>query len=794
MFVEVVLRDLSRTLDQLFTYAVPLDFQEKLTIGDRVVVPFGGGNRFMDGVVWRIFSEMPEFNTKDICAVLAVAYRMSPSQMTLIRSLRSRYGATYSQGLQCVLPSPYQLEVTTAYGTTDKTMGWGPIGELFLESDLLKVTTKTNLQKAIKSGEILKFPQFELKVVQRIEESITCLFDDLDRALDGIPASYVKRRRLLTHLFGVGQATLSDLTGATQATRKEVMALVDKGFARYEVMALSADFLNHSLPHHKESLPELTVDQSHVVSAFWAGKSRALLQGITGSGKTRVYLELAKRVLASGRQVLVLVPEISLTPQLVSRFASHLTDQIAVLHNKVHAKDKMDFFNRIGDGSIQVVIGARSAIFAPFKNLGLILIDEEHEGSFKSDRAPRYDARELALDLSHKLPCPILLGSASPSLDTRHLADLGGLDALSLTQRIGQATLPEVNLIDLRNTPQVAPLLTVPFLEALEETLARGEQAIILHNRKGFANYVQCHTCGHVEKCLNCDIPLTVYQQGAKLACHYCGYQKPVTAQKHVCSVCSGEVAYKGFGLEQVVTALRERYPMHEIVTLDADTVKVQENLIQTLEDFRTGKIQVLIGTQILAKGLDFPNVTFVGVLLADQMLNMPDYSAAERTMQLLLQVAGRAGRHGRKGQVFIQTYQPDHLVIQRVAAHNYDGFVGEEKRLRETLGYPPYGKLYGIRIVGEQAHIVKQQSERIYEFYVSIFKRHNISTQIFPPNPAYYGKIKNKYVFNVLLKGASKNHRQMIKMLYLGLVKNQYDIINTDCHVDFSINPTMMG
>ncbi len=794
MFVEVVLRELSRTLDQLFTYAVPLNLQEKLMVGDRVVVPFGGGNRFLDGVVWRIFSDVPEFKTKDICAVLATTYRMSPSQMTLIRTLRSRYGATYSQGFQCVLPSPYQLEVTSVYGTTEKTMAWGPIGDVFLESDLLKVTTKTNLQKALKSGDLLKFPQFELKVVQRVEESITCLFENLEGTLESIPAGHVKRRRLLTHLFGVGQTTLSELTGATLATRKDVMALVDKGLAQYEVLALSADFLNHSLPHLKEDLPALTADQSQVVTKFWSGKTRGLLQGITGSGKTRVYLELAKRVLASGRQVLVLVPEISLTPQLVSRFASHLTDQIAVLHNKVHAKDKMDFFNRIGDGSIQVVVGARSAIFAPFKNLGLILIDEEHEGSFKSDRTPRYDARELAMDLSEKLPCPILFGSASPSLETRYLADNGVLDALSLTRRIGEATLPEVNLIDLRNTPQVAPLLTMPFLEALEATLARGEQAIILHNRKGFANYVQCHTCGHVEKCGNCDIPLTVYQQGAKLACHYCGYQKPVVAQNQVCSVCGGEVAYKGFGLEQVVTALTARYPGTEMVTLDADVVKDQDDLIRILEDFRAGKIKVLIGTQILAKGLDFPNVTFVGVLLADQMLNMPDYSASERTMQLLLQVAGRAGRHGRKGQVFIQTYQPDHGVIQRVAAHNYDGFVFEEKKLRQALCYPPYGKLYGIRIVGEQAHLVKQQSERIYDFYVSIFKRHNISTQIFPPNPAYYGKIKNKYVFNVLLKGDTNNHRQMIKMLYLGLVKNQYDIINTDCHVDFSINPTMMG
>lgn len=794
MFVEVVLRDLSRTLDQLFTYAVPLNLQEKLKVGDRVVVPFGGGNRFLDGVVWRVFSDVPEFKTKDICSVLAATYRMSPSQMTLIRTLRSRYGATYSQGFQCVLPSPYQLEVTSVYGTTEKTMAWGPIGDVLLESDLLKVTTKTNLQKALKSGELLKFPQFELKVVQRVEESITCLFENLEGALESIPAGHVKRRRLLTHLFGVGQTTLSELTGATLATRKDVMALVDKGLAQYEVLALSADFLNHSLPHLKEDLPALTADQSQVVTEFWSGKTRGLLQGITGSGKTRVYLELAKRVLASGRQVLVLVPEISLTPQLVSRFASHLTDQIAVLHNKVHAKDKMDFFNRIGDGSIQVVVGARSAIFAPFKNLGLILIDEEHEGSFKSDRTPRYDARELAMDLSEKLPCPILFGSASPSLETRYLADNGVLDALSLTRRIGEATLPEVNLIDLRNTPQVAPLLTMPFLEALEATLARGEQAIILHNRKGFANYVQCHTCGHVEKCGNCDIPLTVYQQGAKLACHYCGYQKPVVTQNQVCSVCAGEVAYKGFGLEQVVTALTARYPGTEMVTLDADVVKDQDDLIRILEDFRAGKIKVLIGTQILAKGLDFPNVTFVGVLLADQMLNMPDYSASERTMQLLLQVAGRAGRHGRKGQVFIQTYQPDHGVIQRVAAHNYDGFVFEEKKLRQALCYPPYGKLYGIRIVGEQANLVKQQSERIYDFYVSIFKRHNISTQIFPPNPAYYGKIKNKYVFNVLLKGETNNHRQMIKMLYLGLVKNQYDIINTDCHVDFSINPTMMG
>ena len=325
-------------------------------------------------------------------------------------------------------------------------------------------------------------------------------------------------------------------------------------------------------------------------------------------------------------------------------------------------------------------------------------------------------------------------------------------------------------------------------INGLRETFSRGEQAILLHNRKGFARYAQCTQCGFVEKCVNCDIPMTVYQQGKQLSCHYCSFQHQSTG---LCSQCSGVLESKGYGLEQVLDGLKEQFPEVAMMALDGDMAGKQDQLITALSDFQQESLQLLVGTQLLAKGLDFPKVTFVGVLLADQMLNLPDYAAGERAMQMLLQVAGRAGRAESPGRVLIQTYQPDHWVIQQVINHDYAGYLEQELPIREALGYPPYGQLYSIRVLGDTLESVKQQSERIYQFYADNFRKHEMSVQIFPPKAAYYGKIKNKYVFQIILKADSELHTRLVKLFYLGLVRNQYALVHSACHVDFSVNPT---
>lgn len=792
MLVEVVLRTLSRTLDQVFTYCLPSDMQ-RVQVGDRVVVPFGGGDRYMEGVVWQLVDTQPDYPLKPIAAVLDGRYRMSRSQMLLLQGIRRLYGATYSQSLQCVLPNLQQLVVETHYRIL--TEGFGPIHSVVPEDQLLQRFTKAKLKRAVSSGELEKVAQFTFKVVEKVSEVVTYGDKPLSEALLEISNRQKVAQRILVHLEGVGSCELRALASAANATRKHVMALVDQGLISYKVEAVHADPLQHSLSptmhgantSSKLPLQPLTPNQVAVVARFQE-HPRALLEGITGSGKTRVYLELAQNILQGGQQVLVLVPEIALTPQLVSRFSQYLEGDIAVLHSHVSARDKVNYYHRIARGDVAIVIGARSALFAPFKNLGLIVVDEEHETSYRSDVQPQYDARELVSLLGQALPTQVLFGSASPSAQRVAMTMDGRLGYLQLKDRIGKAVLPDVSVVDLRMSNLLGPLLSEYLLEGILKTLARGEQVILLHNRKGYARYSQCSACGHVEKCVNCDIPLTVYQQGSKLSCHYCSYQRPAETQ---CRVCGGPLIHKGLGLEQVWEGLVAALPGVSIKALDGDSVSKPEVFTQTLQAFQDGKIQVLLGTQLLAKGLDFPKVTFVGVLLADQMLNLPDYGAPERAMQLLLQVSGRAGRAELPGRVIIQTYQPEHPVIQQVLNHDYAGFLSRELALRAALNYPPYGQLYSIRILGDDLGITGRQAEDIYRFYEDNFKRHGLAVQIFPPNTAYYGRIKNKYAFQIILKATTDLHYKLIKLMYNGLVKNQYKLIQSDCHIDFSVNPT---
>ncbi len=797
MFVEVVLRTLSRTLDQVYTYSVPTHWGVPVS-GDRVVVPFGGGDRYMEGVVWRCTETPPAYDTKPIAALLDARYRMTRSQMLLMQGIRKFYGATFSQSFQCVLPSLQQLVVQTHYRIASQE--WGTIGEVVEEAVLLQRGSKAKLQKACTAGQLIKTPLFDFKETARVAEFVAFVGDDLQVALSQIPGRQIVAKRIITHMHGVKRAELKAVVSAAAATRKAIMNLVGQGLLEYQVLEPSADPLSHGLRGTSstgdgvEALPPLTDDQAEVVARFWK-RPLAVLDGITGSGKTRVYLELSRQVLqmeqpmaADAGQVLVLVPEIALTPQLVARFSKFLNTTVAVLHSRVSNKDRIDYYRRIQQGEVRVVIGARSALFAPFKSLALIILDEEHESSYRSDVQPQYDARELALLLGQSLPCGVLFGSASPSGHRMAMVQSGVLERLVLNRRIGAATLPTINVVDLRMTPQLGPLLTTFMLEGLRETFDKGEQAILLHNRKGFARYVQCTQCGHVEKCVNCDIPMTVYQQGKHLNCHYCSYQQPGLSQ---CSQCGGVVESKGFGLEQVVDALKAHFPQVAMRALDGDSAGKQDQLISALSDFQSEALQLLVGTQLLAKGLDFPKVTFVGVLLADQMLNLPDYAASERAMQMLLQVSGRAGRADAPGKVLIQTYQPEHWVIQQVVRHDYSGYIQQELPLRQVLGYPPYGQLYSIRVLGDTTDRVRQQAERIYHFYQDNFTKQRMSVQIFPPKPAYYGKIKNKYVYQMVLKADNDLHTRLVKLFYLGLVKNQYALVNTDCHVDFSVNPT---
>ncbi len=438
-----------------------------------------------------------------------------------------------------------------------------------------------------------------------------------------------------------------------------------------------------------------------------------LLHGITGSGKTEVYMQAMEQVVSFGRQSIVLVPEISLTPQTRMRFQARF-GQVAVMHSHMSDAERHYQWRRIAEGEAKVVVGARSAVFAPVPHLGLIILDEEHETSFKQDTIPRYHARDVALHRASLEKIPLVLGTATPSLESFRRSITGQYKTVSMPRRIHNRPLPIITNIDLRNRasdPNRGSIST-PLYEAMRETLRDDGQIILLLNRRGFATAIQCPACGHVVSCPDCDLPLTHHHEGSKAVCHYCDYTIPTPP---VCPICKFDgIRYTGLGTQKLEMEVKSRFAGIEIARMDSDTMKKPGSHERTLSQFRRGEIRILLGTQMIAKGLDFPNVLLVGVINADTALHFPDFRAAEKTFQLVTQVAGRTGRGERPGRVLVQTFSPEHPAILMASRHDYHGFMGQELTTREKFGYPPYGSLARIIVRGPELNPTEEFAEQI--------------------------------------------------------------------------------
>ncbi len=784
-YANVIINVKTRQLDQLFTYQIPPQFRGNISAGHRVVVPFGKGG-YSDGLVWSLTDRAPNFAVKSIVQKLDDHYTLSSSQLALMQILRKRYAATYQEAYLAVLPSVQKLDKNIVYTVIEPFASYCA-GQQIKAAELKTDYKQSEIDKRLKAGQLQKRLTFSFKHDVKRVEWVKPAFDDLDVALAGVAQRAVKKRRIIKHVAHIDGIALRQLTRATRATRRDVIALVDSGLLTLEAH-LAADLAPVYQTKAAAFIEKpLSAAQRGVVDDYMAlaAPRAALLIGVTGSGKTRVYIELAQRALASGRQVLVLVPEISLTPQLVARFADQLTGDIGVIHTYIKPSDKVSIYRRIKSGDIKVVIGARSAIFAPFKQLGLIVIDEEHEYSYKSETIPRYHAVELALALANKLSIDIMLGSATPSLQTHHLVDTGLLRALYLNQSFGAAALSEIKIIDMTALPKNV-LLSSPLIDALTACFARGEQAIVFHNRKGYARTKQCHSCGYVHTCQNCAVPLTVYQGSGQFVCHYCGYREP---QLYNCPSCGDDLVDIGVGVERVQAELKQLYAQRKFVVVDSDLTHKYAEYKATLEAFKRGEIDCLIGTQILAKGLDFANVTLVGVVMADQLIYLPDYTSLERAYQLLTQVAGRAGRGSKAGLALVQTYQPQHALFDYVIARDFEGFINHEKQLRDIVGYPPYVTLFTVKVQSESKLAAHEQAQRLYDFYAKNFSRHAIDAQLFQPVQPYYARIRQQYRAQILFKVNKRSRSAVLTMLYYGIVKNKYNLVDANCWVDIDFD-----
>lgn len=511
------------------------------------------------------------------------------------------------------------------------------------------------------------------------------------------------------------------------------------------------------------SVKELTLQQAQILQRIGeAAKAkkhmRFLLHGVTGSGKTEIYIRAAQQVLEQGRNVIVLVPEIALTGQIIDRFIGRFgSGKVAVLHSRLSLGERYDQWKKVRDGCDgdgQIVIGARSAVFAPLENIGLIVIDEEHETTYKSDHTPKYDTIEVALKRVQDKDNNgiLLLGSATPSVVSYQRAQEGIYELLELTERYNKVVLPEISIVDMREELKRGnrSIISSELCSKMKDTLEAGRQVILFLNRRGYSTFVSCRECGYVARCPGCGLSLTYHKAGGQAVCHYCGYHEPAPNK---CPECGSKyIRYFGSGTEKLEEAVSDLFPEYAAERLDLDTVKRKGELTRKLKAFRSGKTQILIGTQIIAKGLDFRNVGLSGIVSADVSLNIPDFRSPERTFQLITQAAGRAGRGDSQGHVVIQTYSPEHYAVAFASQHDYKGFFETEKQLRAYMGYPPYSDLFQIVFTAKREDAAKDGAESWYERIRGRMARED-QEMVFPPQQAYLGKIKDVYRHSMLIK-----------------------------------------
>jgi primosomal protein N' (replication factor Y) len=708
----------NRPVDQVFTYRVPAHLRATIGPGQRLRVPLGRGNQPAIGYCVRLDGALPEGvergRLKDVVEVLDDPPLIDPAMLELTRWMAGYYACTWGQALDAVVPAGVKKHAGTRIGTFLTVPA-----EVRQKGGTLELPGKQAEALAIlcRSDEPLSIAD-----VCRMAKCATGPIAALRRR--GYVHT-VRRRLRTTPPAGPSPAEEADSSQPRPAPTEEQRAVLDR------------------------LAPALAGD------AF----ATFLIHGVTGSGKTEVYLSAIERVVARGREAIVLVPEISLTPQTIRRFRRRFS-RVAVLHSHLSDAERHRHWQSIANGEVQVVVGARSAVFAPARRLGLIVIDEEHEGTFKQETTPRYHARDVAVKRAQLEGIPVLLGSATPALETWRNAALGRYTRLSLHERVGARPMPKVELLDLRGERLPLGGLSESLRQAMIAALDDGGQVILLLNRRGFHTFVICPNpqCNQVLKCDACDVALTYHKERRLLLCHTCDAQRP---RPPACPNCRApQLHYGGIGTERLEREVALAFPDRVIRRMDSDTMRTPGSHEQVLSAFRAGEVQILLGTQMIAKGLDFPNVTLVGVVNADTALHLPDFRAAERTFQLVAQVAGRTGRGDRPGRVLVQTYFPDHPAIFCAAKHDYEGFVADELPRREAFGLPPFGRLVRLIARGPEEPAVRDYLEALA---AALREAAPAGVHLLGPAPAPVLKIRNLYRYHLRLRAAAPRPLQAL-------------------------------
>ena len=745
--------------DQPYSYRIPEEFEGMLEVGMRVHVPFGKGNRLIQGIVLGLESQVDEEGVsqdlKDIAEVLDFSPVLTQEQLWLAEELRKSVFSYKISILKAMLPgflnSSYDKILYPLEGLSqeDRVRLFGSEDSLAFSSlDLAKQAEMMRLtRKGLLGLEYQAVDQKKVKTQSWYEVNLA--------RLEGVEISARAKKKLELKDYLLSHPESASLASLLESySREQVNFFVEQGavtIVQKEIQRSAAYFEGIEASQPLELNPEQRQARDAVASAIGSHQPPFLLQGITGSGKTEVYLQIIQGALDKGKTAILLVPEISLTPQMTERFIARFGEQVAILHSGLSNGEKYDEWRKVERGDAQVVVGARSAIFAPLKNLGVMIIDEEHEATYKQDSNPRYHAKEVAILRAQYNQAALVLGSATPSLESRARAGKGVYQHLRLTQRANPlARIPEVQVIDFRDYigQNETSNFTPPLLEAIQDRLVKKEQVVLMLNRRGYSSFVMCRECGTVDTCPNCDISLTLHMDTKTMNCHYCGFSKDIP---QVCPNCkSHSIRYYGTGTQKAYDELAELFPQARILRMDVDTTRKKGSHQALLDQFGRGEADILLGTQMIAKGLDFPNVTLVGVLNADTALNLPDFRSSERTFQLLTQVAGRAGRAEKAGQVLIQSYNPQHYAIRFAKDQDYEGFYAYEMGIRRQLGYPPYYFTIGITLSHKKEEEVVK---RAYEVMNILRSGLSETSNILGPTPKPIARTHNLYHYQILIK-----------------------------------------
>ena len=733
LYAEIILNSEAIEIDRPFTYKVPLDMEEKVKVGQIVKVPFGVRSKPVEGFILDLKAEEEmkvSFKMKSILSVENEEPVITEDDLKLINFLREEYLCKYIDAIRLLIP------VGILKGAKSKSRNV----IVFINDNLEKIKNKDGYIETI---------------------------------------DFIKKN--------TGKYTKTELSKEHGFSIYKLNKLMEHGLIKSEEEIV---FRYNTREYNKDVQKNLTVEQSMAIKEIEESEENLiLLKGVTGSGKTEVYMRIVEKTLEEGKSAIVLVPEIALTPQMIERFKGRFGSNVALFHSKLSDGERFDEWYRVKEGKASLIIGARSAIFLPAKNLGLIIIDEEHENTYKSDQNPKYQTKEVAEYIAKLKGCKVILGSATPTIESYYRAISGEMKLVELNHRVDNKPMPKMMLVDMREELRSGnkSLFSRRLYASMKEKLEKGEQIILFLNRRGFSTFVSCRSCGYVFHCEDCDISMTYHKNGF-LVCHYCGKTKK---QPNLCPKCGSKyVKFFGAGTERVEEEVRRYFKNARILRMDVDTTRAKDSHEKIYNAFKAREADILIGTQMVSKGLDFPNVTLVGILAADMSLNLPDYRAAERSFQIITQVAGRAGRGDKEGEVIVQTYTPEHYSLQYAKKYDYENFYEKEFTIRAMMGYPPFGRILLINGSGKNEDELRKQMIYLGEKVKEKAEEFG-GLEVLGPTPCIIYRIKENYRWQIIIKGEfSSKFSKSIKDILYDKANNVYN----DIRVSMDINPNSLS